>query len=97
MNWKLEPQILLLLCTLAFYSCKSSKTEEYSSFSNDPQSLGEELLVDKVEPELAQHFSVEYYENYKVVKTDATFYPDGKEGESKKHYHTSVLEKIVTG
>ena len=78
---------LLFLSLFIFLAACTSKPEKektnedtlhYASSSDD------DLFPHKVTPELAKHFSVEYHGNYKVVKTDATFYPNDDQGEIKK-------------
>ena len=71
------PLILgLIACNQALEEAKENEDMSYpSSF------LGKDYFPHKVKPQLAQHFGVEYYGNYKVVKTDATFYPNEKDEE----------------
>lgn len=45
----------------------------------------------KIKPEIASHFEVSYHDNYKVVKTDATFYPDRNSEEGKEKQDVLVL------
>ena len=51
----------------------------------------EDLFEHKVQPEVAKHFSVSYHGNYKVVKTDATFYSDKEETDPTIHQDVLVL------
>ncbi|MEM7372466.1 MAG: ABC transporter substrate-binding protein [Bacteroidota bacterium] len=50
-----------------------------------------DLFPHKVVPQLARHFRVSYHGNYKVVKTDATFYPNGEEEEGEIRQDVLVL------
>ncbi len=48
-------------------------------------------FTEEVQPKYARHFSVSYHDNYKLVRTNATFYPNGKEAESKSKEDVLVL------
>ncbi|NRB51867.1 MAG: ABC transporter substrate-binding protein [Saprospiraceae bacterium] len=45
----------------------------------------------QVQPKYAKHFTVDYHDSYKLVRTHATFYPNGKEGDSKNREDVLVL------
>ena len=64
---------------------------EASSKTNATTASTEDYFADKVDIKHAQHFTVSYHGNYKVVKTDATFYPNGKEAEGEDRSDVLVL------
>ena len=84
--------ILILLIPLLF-ACKANLEKEANkdSMSSNNAVSSEDYFEHKVEPLLAKHFEVSYHGNYKVVKTDATFFPNGKEAEGEKRQDILVL------
>ena len=72
---------LLAICCLV--SC-GKQNEVVSEQSNEPfdVKVAKDYFEHKVVPQLARHFTVDYHGNYKVVKTNVTFYPreSGVEG-----------------
>ncbi len=79
---------LLIFCICLLSACGRTLEKEadlHSELGSDTQS-SEDYFPDKVDIKYARHFSVSYHGNYKVVKTDATFYPNGKDeiGEDRK-------------
>lgn len=79
---------LLLLCLNA---CAVSDTENNESTQYEEVDNNKDYFLYKVQPEYAQHFEVSYQGNYKIVKTDATFYPDGKQKDGKSRQDVVVL------
>ncbi|MEM6632150.1 MAG: ABC transporter substrate-binding protein [Bacteroidota bacterium] len=74
-------KLLFLPIVLWLVSCgqQSGKKEANEELHHKVSSPSEDYFPHKVVPQLAQHFRVEYHGNYKVVTTDATFYPNQKE------------------
>ncbi|MEM8896903.1 MAG: ABC transporter substrate-binding protein [Bacteroidota bacterium] len=66
---------------LFLFACGQEGSKEKAQLENEPLSSEVDYFPHKVIPKLATHFSVSYHGNYKVVKTDAHFYDDGKEPE----------------
>jgi len=79
---------LLLLCVSA---CAVSDAESNESSQYEEADNNQDFFLHKVQPEYAQHFAVSYHGNYKIVKTDATFYPDGKQADGKSRQDILVL------
>ena len=82
-------KLLGFLLLLALSACSTTEPKEEtkaSTASNAIKSSSEDYFANKVKIEHAQHFTVSYHGNYKIVETDATFYPNGKEntGEDRK-------------
>ena len=84
------PIVLVAVCFL--FACASNKDESYQTNSDSSTiSSSQDMFEDKVSPQLAKHFTVSYHGNYKVVQTDATFYPNGKETEGEARNDLLVL------
>ncbi|MEM6379719.1 MAG: ABC transporter substrate-binding protein [Bacteroidota bacterium] len=86
--------IIGLLCLLLLTACSNSEQSiesEGSQTKNGTAIVSEDLFAEKVEIEHAQHFSVTYHGNYKVVKTDATFYPNGKSADGEDRSDVLIL------
>ena len=66
---------------LFLFACGQEVSKEKTQLDDNSELSKEDYFSHKVSPELATHFSVSYHGNYKVVKTDAHFYADGKESE----------------
>ncbi|MEO0338087.1 MAG: ABC transporter substrate-binding protein [Bacteroidota bacterium] len=87
-------RLLLFVLCIGMTACSSSTSKEgtnTSSAAEAPVSSAEDHFADKVVIEFAQHFSVSYHGNYKVVQTDATFYPNGKNGKEEDRKDILVL------
>ena len=75
--------LLLIICG----ACGNSELKERTTVpSKTDASMALDHFPNQSQVQHAKHFSVSYHGNYKVVKTDATFYPNGKEavGENRK-------------
>lgn len=84
---------LLIICLCLLSACGQVLEKEAGAISegnSDTPSL-EDHFPNKVQLKHARHFSVSYHGNYKVVKTDATFYPNGKEEEKEDQKDLLVL------
>lgn len=77
----MRQDIIFMLCFLLLLACNRQGELGGSQALSDQNTSAssEDLFPHKVSPQLARHFTVSYHGNYKVVKTDATFYPNGKE------------------
>jgi len=89
---------LLVLCLFILFSCSPNVQQDSSgeasiSAATDQQQIA---FTEQVKPKYAKHFSVSYHENYKLVRTNATFYPNGKEADSKNQEDVLVLVKKGT-
>ncbi len=61
---------------IIFIACKQQveNGEGHNNMSLHTSIQNKDYFPQKVQAEFAQHFEVSYYGNYKIVKTDATFY-----------------------
>ena len=77
---------LLIILALLLLSCGQNprETGEQVYSEKNLSAPNEDFFPHKVAPERAQHFSMDYHGNYKVVKTHATFYPNEKEEETRQ-------------
>ncbi len=66
----------VLLLTTCKQNLESGSAQEGTH--TEKTSAGEDYFPNKTQPLSAKHFEVTYHGNYKVVKTDATFYAGGK-------------------
>ncbi|MEM6800296.1 MAG: ABC transporter substrate-binding protein [Bacteroidota bacterium] len=83
--------ILLFLLPLLF-ACKANMEKESPKEAmGTTATSGKDYFEHKVSTQLARHFEVSYHGNYKVVKTDATFYPNGKEASGEKRQDILLL------
>lgn len=74
-------KIITVVFLLFLFGCGQEEEKEKTQVDKESLSSEGDYFPHKVSPELATHFSVSYHGNYKVVKTDAHFYADGKESE----------------
>lgn len=82
---------LLIICLFLFSNCgRELKTDKPSEVDASNQSY-ENYFPFETQIKYARHFSVNYQWNYKVVKTDATFYVDGKEKEGEVRQNVLAL------
>lgn len=84
---------LIVCCISLAFSCsqevkKNTPDESTASATSAQQEL---YFTEQVKPQYAKHFTVSYHDNYKLVRTNATFYPNGKEAESKSQEDVLVL------
>lgn len=83
---------LPLLCLLILFSCNTNASKDNTSEVTASTTAEQQLaFTEKVKPKYAKHFNVSYHDNYKLVRTNATFYPNGKEAESKSQDDVLVL------
>ena len=85
--------LFFLIAILLFTACQQGVKEEnvQATEHNNKAVSSEDYFQYKVQAKIAQHFEVSYHGNYKIVKTDATFYPDGKKKEGKKEQDVLLL------
>lgn len=84
---------LIGLCFSLGFGCspdvpKDTNNEVRASAASSEENI---FFTEKVQPQYAKHFTVSYHDNYKLVRTNATFYPNGKEAESKSQADVLVL------
>lgn len=83
---------LPLLWLLILFSCSTNAPKDNTSEATASTPAEQQLaFTEKVKPKYAKHFNVSYHDNYKLVRTNATFYPNGKEAESKSQDDVLVL------
>ncbi len=87
-----EKCVLYLLAFCFLFSCLRQK-ENLSEQKDDLTTIDstEDFFEHKVVPQHAKHFTVSYHGNYKVIKTDATFYLGNEETEGKQKNDVAVL------
>ncbi len=82
-------KIVIILLLLLLNACGNPGSKNDAAGHSETGVItdsSKDYFQDKVQVLHARHFSVRYHDNYKIVKTDATFYPQGKEevGEDQK-------------
>lgn len=83
--------IYLMMLNFLFSCGKQKENLPTQNSISRAASNSEDYFEHKVDPELAQHFTVSYHGNYKIVKTDATFYNNEKESDGEKLEDVLVL------
>lgn len=86
---------IYILVFFGFLACGQEEKEypvQRTTSQPSKTSESKDYFSHKVSPKYAQHFSVSYHGNYKVVKTNATFYPNGqKKADGSDQYDLLVL------
>lgn len=84
---------VIVLCFFLAFGCSPNVQKDSNNEVKDSALSSEEDLsfTEQVQPKYAKHFTVSYHDNYKLVHTNATFYPNGKEAESKSQADVLVL------
>ena len=83
---------LLVLSLFLLFSCSPNVPKDGTGEASASTEVEQQLaFTEKAKPKYAKHFSVSYHDNYKLVRTNATFYPNGKEAESKSQDDVLVL------
>ena len=65
-----------ILCLFACGQAQKEQPVQETTVQSSDASNSKDYFAHKVSPKYAQHFTVSYHENYKVVKSNATFYPN---------------------
>jgi len=84
---KIWVSLLVLLINVFFLvGCTNDPTSEMEVVAGESPTSSKDYFEYKVNPQMAKHFTVSYHGNYKVVRTNATFYQDrdAQEGESRE-------------
>ncbi|MEO0722966.1 MAG: ABC transporter substrate-binding protein [Bacteroidota bacterium] len=82
---------LVLLLVLSACAQNEAAPIEDGTQQQSTTAQAQDYFEHKVQAEYAQHFELSYHGNYKLVKTDATFYPNGKQEEGKSRQDIIVL------
>ena len=69
-----------LFISFLLLACGTKQSQEQTAVTLEAD---KDYFAEKAEIRYAENFSVSYHNNYKLVRTNATFYPSGKEGDSK--------------
>lgn len=78
MTRKLSGLVLLLLLSTCSHPEGNTEAVE-PAFSRATKNPSKDYFAEKATVTYAQHFTVTYHDHYKIVRTNATLYPDGKE------------------
>ena len=82
---------LVLLLVLSACAQNEAAPIEDGTQQQSTTAQAQDYFEHKVQAEYAQHFELSDHGNYKLVKTDATFYPNGKQEEGKSRQDIIVL------
>jgi len=82
------PFLVFLVSVFLTVGCTKNATSEaeVEAVAGGTSADQKDYFEHKVNPQMAEHFTVSYHGNYKIVRTNATFYQDrdAEDGESKE-------------
>ncbi len=86
-------RLLFLITILLLTTCKQGMEKKLTGEDSGSTTAadGKDYFPHKVQPEFARHFTVSYHGNYKIVKTDGTFYQGDKNTEGDVKQDVLVL------
>lgn len=82
---------LILLLLLSACSNPENPKVIVPANSKPTENTSKDYFAEKATVKYAQHFTVTYHGNYKIVRTDATFYPRGKKAAGEDRSDVLVL------
>ena len=87
----------LLIGVICLCACGQPSPEGMEQDGDNQENVASatDHFLHKAEPEYARHFTVSYHGNYKVVKTNATFYPTGQTKEVEEGEDRNDLVVLV--